>query len=239
MNIIKDNGALRTIIVYGGLLAIVIGGLYSAYMIFNNILLTNRTMQSLNILMGGKAIGTNQAHTVSVLGLNMSYKALAVSIGIAFAGFAVFYSILTTLSGPIKTVVSALMVLVGVILAVVTAQSWLKGTFGLEGVAGLLGVGAVMAGATSLAGQATGSFAVGTRSAPYTGLAMIHKGEHIYNPAVNRPAGLEQEVMGTPSRATPSTVTVNFNGDINTKASVEEIDDRFGRKIYRAVKGAS
>jgi hypothetical protein len=235
MNVLKDNSALRTVIVYGGLLAIVISGLYAAYIIFSNILLTNRTMMALNNLMSQSAIATNTAHANSVKILGMSYKMLGVAISGAFAGFSIAYSILQN----VNPVMSAT---IGIILALIAAVVILKSVFGdFSGLAGLA-IGGAAAGAfvASAQGYLTPkSFAIGTRMITNTGPALLHRGEIVYNPSVNRPAGVEKEVMGASSRGNPSNVTVNFNGDINTKASVEDMDNVFGRKIYRAIKGAS
>jgi hypothetical protein len=237
MNVLKDNSALRTVIVYGGLLAIVIAGLYSAYIIFNNILLTNRTMQALNILMSGKSATANIAHATTVHGVKIAYWQLGAAMGAAFAAFTITFSLLQGASPIISGVIAAVFALAAAFWYLYVAES--AATLGVAAVLGGIAAGAAVATAVGVQNSMK-SHAVGTRMVAETGPAFLHRGEIVYNPSVNRPAGVEQEVMGArSSRGSPSSVTVNFNGDIHTKASVEEIDDRFGRKIYRAVKGAS
>ena len=238
MDLIKNNSAIRTVAVVVALLAVSLGALYLAYKSINAIIALNAARHKLEIWVKAKGLLINNALTGSNTVLGMSYKALGVSIGIAFASFMIFYTILNNLSGPIKIAASAIMILVGAILALVFAKSMLSGTFGLKGVAGLIGVGAMLAGTASLA-SGMGSYAVGTRMVNHTGPSILHRGEMVYNPSVNRPAGIQKDVMGTPSRNGGNSIVVNFSGDINTKANIDDLDNEFGRKIYRIVKGAS
>lgn len=237
MKVLKDNSALRTVIVYGGLLALVIGALYSAYMIYNAILSINATRMLLNTLMTGEATTVNATHQLGVLGLTYTYRGLAMAIGQALAGFTIAYMILSQFDGPARIAVAAIMLIVGALVALWAIES--AASMGIALVAG----GVAAAGAVGLATSFTNpsSYAVGTRMVEQTGPAILHRGELVYNPSVNRPAGIEKEVMGNGGngRSAPSNVTVNFSGDINTRASVEDIDTVVSRRLYRAIKGAS
>jgi hypothetical protein len=235
MNVIKNNSALRTVVVIVGLLGLGLFALYSVYMVLNGVMKMNAAMHAINAIITGKNTASLWAHTITIGTTTIAYWKLAVAMGAAIGAFTICYTLLQGLSGPAQTAVAAIMLIVGALVALWALQS--ATTMGFALVAG----GIAAAGAVTLASQYTNptGFAKGTRALPSTGMFLGHKGEIVYNPQTNRPAGVEDQVMGRNGRVEASSVTVNFSGDINTKADVEDIDDIVGRRIYRAVKGAT
>jgi hypothetical protein len=233
MNILKDNAPLRNIIVYGGLLAIVIGGLYSAYLVLNAVMETNKAMTQLNISMSGKAVTANTAHAGSVNLLGISYQMLAVNIMTALGFAGTFYLILNSLNGPIKTIASAVMVLVGAITLLAFALNLV--TFGASGISGAIGqvallgsIGAIGAGGVGLA-QSIPSYDVGIPYVPHTGPAIIHEGEAVLTKEQNN-------TRLTGNQGLNQTVHIDMSGMIlQTKMNKEEFIPYLKRELRNII----
>jgi hypothetical protein len=235
MDAIKNNGALRTAVVIVALLGVGLLALYSAYMILNGVMKMNAIMHSINAIVTGVNTKSMWAHGISVHGVKIAYWQLGAAMGAAFAAFTVTYSLLQGMNPLITGVIAVVFALVAAFWALYVAES--AASWGVAAVMGGIAAGAAVATASSIQ-SGMPSHAVGTRRVFQTGPAWLHKDEIVYNPSTNRPAGVENQVMGREARETTE-LTVNFTGDIHTKADVEELDEVVGRKIYRAVKGST
>jgi hypothetical protein len=229
---------IRKAIVVIGLLTVGLIGLYSAYKVLSNLQLMNTTMTALNTFMQEKNTVATTKSTVSVWGLVTAHKALAVSIGAALGGFTLAYSMLQGMSPVISGLITVVLALAAAFMYLFVAHS--AATLGITAALGAAAGGAAVATVANLKSGA--GYARGTRSLPYTGLFLGHKGEKVYNPQTNRPAGLEDEAMGSSRneiRGSMGGINVTFTGDIHTKSNQEDLDDIVGKKIYRAIKAAS
>jgi hypothetical protein len=229
MDIVKDSGPLKALVAIVVIAGVAFLALYSAYKVVTSIIAMNNAIIALNTFLHNHNMITVNAHTGAVQILGLSYKQLAISIGVAFAGFLIFYSLLSGLNGPIKIAAAAIMILVGAILALVTAKSWLKGTFGLEGIAGLAGVGAVVAGSATLAQSTMPSYKIGTPYVPKSGPAMIHEGEGILTKEENR-------VRREGKTGTTQSIKIDMSGMIlQTKMNKEEFVPFLKRELRNIV----
>ena len=162
----------------------------------------------------------NMQNTVSVLGMDMSYQMLAVSIAAAFATFLIMTTLLQSFPEWAKIAVTAIGAIVTALLVLYSAEIMASG--GLMLFAGLLGVagGATAAGAMSMISPSTPSYQFGTRMVPATGLAMLHKGEVVYNPSTGRPTGIANESGGG------TIIDASMNVEtLNTKMDTDDMND--------------
>lgn len=240
MNVLKDNAPLRTIVGYVALFAIGLLGLYSIYTILRGAMTQYQTNLALQSFLTQTAEKQNISLTASNNAVAMSFKSLAASLGIVVTAFMLFTAIKDYI-GPVGAIIVAVVVAITAAIIALKAVSTFGATLGkdIAMVAASVAIGAGLSAGVMAIG---GGFAKGTRSLPATGLFLGHKGERVYNPQTNRPAGLEDEAMGISRnnmRPQASTVQVNFNGDIHTRASIDDIDSVVSRKIYKAVKGST
>jgi len=232
MNIIKDNAPLRTLVVVGGLLAIVLGGLYSAYLILHNQMLMNATMMELNAFMSGKTAAVHTVHGFTVHGLTIAYKSLAVAVGAAFAGFTIAYSALQGLNPVISGVIAIVLALAAAFMYLYVAHS--MATVGITAALGAAAGGAALATISNI--QNTGGFAVGTRALPSTGMFLGHRGEIVYNPRTDKPTGVGKEIFGEGGgRGQYNKIDFHVN-TLHTKSDIDEVDEKIGNRLARAMK---
>jgi hypothetical protein len=159
--------------------------------------------------------------TIAINGLNIAMWQIYVIVG---AAAAIFYALQGYL-GPIPALIIAITIAVAALVAVLTVLSYVSG-FGAFGWIGRL----FSAGATAFTPM---GFQVGTRAAEFTGPAIVHKGEVIYNPSTGRPTQVGNELAGSGYSETHIDASVHDN-TINTKADEEQLDDllrKRGRQI--------
>ena len=240
MEVIKNNGPLRTIVVVVALLGVGLLALYSAYMVVNGIMKMNAAMHAINAIITGKNTESMLAHTITVRGLTIAYWQLALAAGASVAAFLIFTSLATVIGkdgATIIAVITAVTMAVWLLYIALSAAS--GGVMAALGGAGAVAAMGIMAGSIgAVAAMNIPSHAIGTRRVMATGPAFLHKDEIVYNPRTNRPAGVEDQVMGRGERGEASRIQVNFSGDIKTEANVDEVDEKVGRTIWRAVKGS-
>jgi hypothetical protein len=170
--------------------------------------------------------GVNWAHSVSVMGVAVSYKMLAVSVAAAFAGFMLMYAISKQLPAPLA-------ILAGAILAVAAAIIILKSVLGDYSVLAGAALGAAAAGSMYAAYSNLTSHQMGTRMIAATGPVIAHRGEILYNPSTGRPTQVQNDLQtGRPSTTIfEMPITIE---NINTKADIDDLDEKIGKSIRRA-----
>jgi len=236
MEVIKNNSALRTIVVVVALLGIGLLALYSAYMVVNGIMKMNAAMHAINAIITGHNTESVWAHTISIGAAKIAYWQLAAAMGAAFAAFTVTFSLLQGASPIISGAIAAIFALAAALWYLYVAEG--AASMGVTAVLGGIAAGAAVATAYNIQSQMP-SHAMGTRRVMATGPAFLHRDEIVYNPRTNRPAGVEDQVMGRSERGEAGQLTVNFSGDIHTKSNIDEVDEKIGKSIWRAVKGST
>ena len=167
--------------------------------------------------------GFETAAIPPTLGLAAALKMVAIAAG---AGFVIFFA----LQGVVGSLPAALFGLAAAF-AVLAIQMWLAAgaisvlSWGAAAIAG----GAALAGAIAVAGGVTGqSYKSGTTFARNTGLAMIHQGEVIYNPATGNPREVFNDMNRKDNGRGSSSMTVVIE-KLYTKSEEDELDERFAR----------
>jgi len=108
-------------------------------------------------------------------------------------------------------------------------------TAGIATIAGLAAMGGALA-MMNMAGVT--NFQMGTRSAPYTGLVPVHKGEVIYNPYTERPTGIAAELRrGAGPSVTHQRVEIGIE-HLHTEAPYDEVDEKIGRTLRRKMRSS-
>jgi hypothetical protein len=171
--------------------------------------------------------GINWAHMTSVLGVAMSYKMLAISAAAAFGAFLLVYNALIALNNPMVSGVIA-------VIAGITAALWML--FVAESAA-TMGVGLAIGGAAAGAALATakqmGAFQMGTRMIAATGPVIAHKGEIIYNPSTGRPTQTQNDLANSGASTIIYEIPITIE-TVNTKADIDDVDEKIGKAIKRA-----
>lgn len=200
----------------------------------------------LNIMMGKNAIATT-ASSQSLLTQWMPAAAaatgptltLAGAIQAVFAGFAIGFSIVTTVAtlfGKMPAIVAAVTTaIIALAVAIWSAAGGLSVlTFGAAAVAG----GAAIAGAIAASSPDDdfGVFQMGTSYVRRTGPALVHEGEEIISARESRtPARMD--AGGTSAfPKTSNVITVNINGNVNTKAATEDLAPLVSRAIRKELR---
>jgi len=162
--------------------------------------------------------------------LGVSFNVLLISIGACVASFMVFYMIATSLTGWARTIVSAIMLIVGALVVLAVAEGLVTG--GLSTIIGGIGAGAAAAGGASLATQ---SYQGGTRSVPRTGPVFAHEGEIIYNPSTNRPLQVGNDLGAQGSGVTQSTTQIVIE-NVHTKADIDDLGPELNQAYRKAAR---
>ena len=170
----------------------------------------------------------NMEQQVTVLGLTMSYRTLAISMGAAFASFMIAYELLQGMPKWATAVIAVVLGIAAAFWALYVAES--AASFGIAAVMGGAAAAAAMVTAGGFMGGAP-HYQMGTRMVPFTGLGMLHRGEVVYNPATNRPSGIMTE--GGAGKTTVIDATMHVD-TINTKMDKEEMSE-YVRKQSRTI----
>lgn len=234
MEFLKNTGPLRSVIVYVGLFAGGLFALYSVYLILRGAMAQHNANLALTAYLTQMAEKYNISMTATNTGLAFSFKSLALSVGLVTAGLAIFMMIGQVIGKDAGIIVAAITAITVALLALAVAMNIVS-----VGSLTPLQLGAFAAGAGLAAGVMAmqGSYAVGTRSLPYTGMFLGHKGEVVYNPSTNRPAGVQSDLRGEGSSTTIQDIDIHV-GTINTKTDVDDMEEKMGRTLFKAVKGS-
>lgn len=235
MGFIRDSGPLRNVIVYVGLLAGGLFTLYAVYLILRGAIAQYNANLALNNFFTEMSVKHGVSMVASNTAVGFSFKSVAVAIGLVTAGLTIFTLLGSVIGNQAGAIVAAVASITAALLALAVAMNIVS-----VGTLTPLQLGAFAAGAGIAAGvmgiQANQGFANGTRGLPNTGLFLGHKGEIVYNPATNRPAGMESEVMG---RREPSTTVQDIDiniAQLNTKADYDDTKEKLGRELYNIAK---
>lgn len=205
----------------------------------------NGAIGILTIMMGKNAVATTASSqtlltqwTTAATVATPPTLTLAAAVQAVFAGFAIGFSIVSTVAtlfGKIPAIIAAVTVaIVALAIALWSAAGGLSVlTFGAAAVAG----GAAIAGAIAASSPDDdfGVFQMGTSYVRRTGPALVHEGEEIISARENRmPARMDRAgVSGGSFPVTKNAITVNINGNVNTKASTEELAPAISRAIRK------
>ncbi len=169
-------------------------------------------------------------HAFAVQYLGISFDTLKVAVMGVLGSFMIIFTFLLMMPAPIRAVAAALFILAGAYLAVRFAMGDLSATMGA------IGVGAMAAGAVSLAGQATGSFQSGG-TVTRTGPVFAHAGEIVYNPSTNRPlqVGNDLGAQGGGGGTTTSSTQIVIE-NVNTKADVDDLGQELNQAMRKSAR---
>lgn len=227
MNTIKENKALQMVVMVVIMLVsalIALAGISMFVLAINNVM-------HLSFLKTATSMITAKMSTDS---LKVSMAGLGGAIGLAVGAFGIFYSLLNMLDGPAKTAVSAIMLVVGVLVALMAAEA--GASLGIT----LIASAAAIAGGLALGQQLLGgSYAFGTRSIPRTGLVYAHEGEVIYNPTTNRPLQVGRDLAaasqgGGSTSITTVPITIQ---NLNTKSDIDDLGDEMSQALRKGMRG--
>jgi hypothetical protein len=239
MDFINGNPAFAKLIGATFLLGTVFLGLKAIMLILSGQIMKNTVDQAMLNFMQEMGIKTTTKATISFHGLSIAVSTLSRALNGVLIGFSIFTmigSIVGSSAGKIIAVIAAIIASIIALKGILSGGLTITKDVGI--LAGSIAIGAGLA-AGLMAVQDSQGYAVGTRMVNHTGPSILHKGEMVYNPSVNRPAGIQQDIMGTPNRGGGNSIVVNFQGDLYTKANMDNIDEYVGKRIYRAVKGAT
>jgi hypothetical protein len=172
--------------------------------------------------------GVNWAHQVSVMGLTLSYKQLAIAMGAATAGLLIAFSILSAIKNPILDVIVLIGALIVALWALFVAES--AASLGIALVAG-----GVAAGAAAALASYYGAFQMGTRMVGATGPAIVHKGEIIYNPSTGRPTQIGKDLESGRQETNYYEMPVTIE-TVNTKADIDDLDEKLSEVWRRRMR---
>ena len=175
------------------------------------------------------------ANKITIDGCTISYRQLGMAVAGAFMSFMLVSQLMQGMSGPASAVIAIVLAVATAfwILYVAANAAWSTVTLGIAGILGGAAAAAAWATAQSYMGQ-TSNFQMGTRQAGYTGLAMIHQNEVIYNPATGRPTQIGNELAGGMGGGTTHIDASMHVGTLNTKMDTEELNNavkKQGRRI--------
>lgn len=224
---IQENKALQ-LLVFGFLtLAVAVTGIIGSYFLF---LALSKSIAFWSLVLIGRELTLSQMFTLlaAKVGLaDISMKKLAISTALALGVFGAVFAILKDMHPAISAAIAIILALAAAFIKLYIAESF--ATLGVAAIAGA-------AGATIATGYAMAhGFQQGTRSAPYTGLAMVHRGEVIYNPATGSPTQVGNELGQERSGVTYQQVKVKID-NVNTRADIEDLDEKLSRGLRRGMR---
>jgi len=229
MEVMRDNEWLRAIIL----------GFITLGMVLAGIVITKKILKGLNeglIITGqiqrfltGQQTAAEAAHLAILKAKIVANWKLAAATAAAMGIFGAMFLLLKDMHPAISAAIAIILLLAAAYIKLYIAESF--ATAGIAAIAGAAGAALATAYAIS------GGFQMGTRSAPYTGPMMVHKGEVIYNPMTERPTGvakeLEREGEGRVSNVYDTRITIE---ELHTKADVDDVDEKLGRSLWRKMR---
>lgn len=235
LELLRDSAPLRITVMLLAFAATAVLGLYGAYKLYLGIQGGIAAARKLNAFLIEHEIIAEKAHTLSIRGTTLAYWQLAVAIGAALGAFAIAYTILSQINNPIVSLITLIGALTVAFWALFIAES--AATVGIALVAGGIAAAAAYALYQQTMGD-VGSFQMGTRSAPYTGPMMVHRGEVIYNPETERPTGIAAELRrGAEPSITHQKIDIGIE-HLHTEAPYDEIDEKIGRTLRRKMRNS-
>lgn len=173
------------------------------------------------------------AHGLIINGVTVSYQGLAIAIGTAIAGFLIIMAITNTFGRTAGLVTGLAMAIIGLAIALMAFKAIASsGTSVLLDTAALVGVG-MAAGGMAGAMYAYTSHQMGTRMIAATGPVIAHKGEVLYNPSTGRPTQVQNDLQGGGASTTIYEMPITIE-NVNTKADIDDVDEKIGKAIRRA-----
>jgi len=172
-----------------------------------------------------------KSYSNSMVQAKLTTDALVASTMRMMILFLIFYQITSFLIENFG-VMPALIIMVAATVAILAVMLWKAATAMSVltfGIAAIAGIGAAIAAYTQM-GELAG-YQLGTRFVPYTGLALVHEGEIIYNPSTGRPTGIGE------SRPVTSKTEITISiGEVHTKSDIDDLDERIRVALREALK---
>ena len=240
LNLIGDSPELRTAVVVITVLGTAVLGLYGASMLLKGIseglLITrqlNNYLMTHQLVLNKQLIVSNNATAASAVTLGTALAYVGASAAIGLMIFFGLRDVLGPMPAILLAVAGAMVPLVVMLWKASVAANILTG--GILAIAGLAALGGAM-GMMNMAGIT--NFQMGTRSAPYTGPMIVHKGEVIYNPATERPTGIAAELRrGAGPSVTHQKIEIGIE-HLHTEASFDEVDEKIARTLRRKMRNS-
>ena len=192
-----------------GVLGSQIGGTYGQMLIYASYLMY--------------AIAAIQAVSAAMKILNTVTMEGAVTMAIYLAPIITAVTLFYVLQNVLGTIPALIVAIVAACAAFIASLIIINALTGGALAAG----GGMFGGILSAIGAAPTMFSAqtGTRMVPYTGIGMLHKGEIVYNPMSGRPTQIGNDLAGGGGSVTTIDASVNVEGDLNTKADAEDLQD--------------
>ena len=221
---IREDPALRWLITAMMMLSIAIMGVYGAYLLYTGMLKYYEIIQKVINQLIAWGIIKHNSETAAILTKASAYKTLAKSAGVAIGTFFLMYEIMSRLPPIIGVVTTA-------VLALAAALYFLHGAkYGP-----ILGVALAGAAVGSMVGtlKSLGAFQRGTLFVPETGLALVHKGEVIYNPNLGLPTSIEKEIERTETVKRAEYHIPIVIEHVHTKADLDDLDEKLRESLRK------
>jgi len=223
---------LAGLIMMGAVILIVAGAvkLFSgAVAILNLQLMVKKLMVQSNQQTLLPYIGTTHAATGATMGL-------ATAVAAVTGGFAIAYTVLSTINSPIASAIAVIAGLTIALWALFIAES--AASVGIALVAG----GIAAAGAVTLASQ-YGAFGkpeyqMGTRMLTKTGPIIGHRGEVVYNPENQLPTQINRDANRQARATTEMNVDINIQ-ELHTKSDFDDTEKKLRRALYGTMREQS
>ncbi len=230
LSFIRDNKWAQYLILGLGIVLITVVALVGALFLFNGLVLQAGLFSTNWAIMTGFLTSSLSTLTAGLIPLNIEMWQLAGAMA-AVGGAFLLFMMLKDITGPIAAAIIAITALTIALWILFAAEA--ASSLGIALIAG----GAAVIAATAIASQTMGKFQGGTRSIPYTGPIIAHKGEVIYNPSTNRPlqvgndlakeGGGEENVYNMP-------ITIE---NVHTKAEMDDVDEQMRKALRRNMRG--
>lgn len=240
LELVRDNAPLRVaVVILAGLATVLLAvygvskmltGAYEGIQIARKL---NNWLAEHELIINKKLILSNQATAASSMTLGTALMYVGAAAAIGFGVFFALKDVLGPMPALLLAVAAAMIPLVVMLWKAGVAMSIL--TAGVATIAGLAALGGAL-GMMNMAGVT--NFQMGTRSAPYTGLVPVHKGEVIYNPYTERPTGIAAELRrGVGPSVTHQKIDIGIE-HLHTEAPFDEIDEKLGRVARRKMRNS-
>ena len=231
LNVISNNAPLNRLIAVLMMLIPIIMMLKGLTMAYTSALEMQSAMTALADIFGEKDALVHMKQAMAVRLHALSVKGLVISMAAAIAGFMITYEVLTKLNNPIASLIVLLGALAVAYWALFVAKS--AASLGVGLVAGGIAAGAAMALASQYSGG--GGYQLGTRSAPYTGPMMVHKGEVIYNPALGMPTQVGTGMTGGKPTHVDYDIPITIE-EVHLKADMDDLDEQVRKSLRKAAR---
>ena len=236
LKVVSNSAPLRALIIACGALLVVVYGLILAHKTYKAWMEGVAATKAILNIITGKSLIVQKADLALVKLRVGAYAALAIAVAAGAGAFILMYNVGLSLKPLHAILIGLALAILGVAIAIATLKAVVSGgTSLLTDVGSILALTAIGGGA-GLAIAGLTNYHTGTTGAPYTGLAMIKKGEVVYDPATERPTQIAADIRrnGGGGNVTRQDVRINID-TLNTKSDIEDLDEKMGRTLRRSM----